>query len=129
MESVPLDFASLAELAGRIGYTPRRELHCHPSVSRLLMLTLPEADPEFPFTGSIGALAGIPVTEKPDFEPGAWEIREDGEVTASGRVDVPPWIAAPVRLDVTFPPVADRLRLRAWLPLAPPAPFMLSGIC
>lgn len=123
----PLDFAALAVLAGRIGYVPRRELHCHSSVARLLMLTLPEAEPEFPFTGAIGSLTGIPVIEAPDFEPGTWEIREDGEVTASGHLEVPSWVTAPVAFDVAFPRAADRLRW--WLPLAPPAPFTVSGIC
>jgi hypothetical protein len=128
-EGAPLDLAALAalaDLADRIGYVPRRELHCHPSVGRLLMLTLPEAEPEPPFTGSVGALTGIPVTVKPDFEPGAWEIREDDEVTASGHIDVPPWVTAPAEFDVTFPRMIDRSH--SWFPYAPPPPFRLSGI-
>jgi hypothetical protein len=121
-----LGLADLTELAGRIGYVPRRELVCHPDVARLLMLTLPDAEPEFPFTGSIGALTGIPVIGNPDFEPGTWELREDGEVTASGHVEVPPWVTAPVTLDVTFPRMIDRSH--PWFPCVPPASFALGGV-
>lgn len=122
----PLDFAALAELADRIGHVPRRELHCHPDVARWLMLTLPEAEPKFPFAGAIGSLTGVPVTEDPDFEPGAWELREDSEVTAVGRIQVPPWVTAPVKLDVTLPRMIDRYH--PWFPCVPPAPLSVSSV-
>lgn len=125
-EGGPLDFAALAELAGRIGYVPRRELHCHPDVARWLMLTLPEAEPESPFTGAIGALTGVPVTEQADFESGAWELREDGEVTSSGRMQVPPWVTEPIELDVAFPRMIDRSH--SWFPCVTPGPFAFGGI-
>lgn len=124
-EGAPLNLAALAELADRIGYMPRRELHCHPDVARRLMLTLPEAKPQFPFTGSIGALTGVSVIENPDFEPGAWEIREDGEVTASGYLEVPPWVTAPVVFDVALPRMIDRYH--PWFTYVPPSPFISTG--
>lgn len=100
---ISVDFTDVAELAERFGRVLRRELRCHPDVAKWLMLTLPEAQPEFPFTGAIGSLTGVPVIEQPDFEPGAWEILEDGEVTASGRIDVPSLVTEPVTFDVEFP--------------------------
>ena len=116
----------LAELADRIGYVPRRELHCHPDVARWLMLTLPEAEPEFPFAGSIGALTGVPVTEKPEFEPGTWELREDGEVTAAGHLEVLSWVTAPVAFDVTLPRMTDRYH--PWFPCVAPSTLPISAV-
>jgi hypothetical protein len=124
-EGGPLDLAALAELADRIGCVPRREFRCHPSVSRLLMLTLPEAEPGFPFTGSIGALTGIPVIENADFEPGAWELREDGEVTASGRIEVPAFVAPVDLTPMSFPRVIDRTH--PWFPYVPPSLLSISS--
>jgi len=123
------DFKALAELVERIGPVPRRELRCHPHVAKWLILTLPEAQPEFPFAGGIGSMTGIPVIEHADFEPGEWELREDGEVTAVGRIKVPSWVTAPIELDVTFPRVVDRPRLDLWFPIASPVPMaLLSSI-
>ena len=129
-ESGPLDLAALAELADCIGRVPRRELHCHRDVRLWLALTLPELEPQFPFTGSTGTLTGVPVIEREDFEPGTWEIREDGEVTANGHVEVPSWVTAPVDFKFSpFPRMTDRPGLNPGFRVMFPVPFSLSTIC
>lgn len=55
-----------------------RELHCHPDVAEQLREAIPEAGPQFP--GSVSHLTAIPVIEKPELDPGCWELREDGIV-------------------------------------------------
>jgi hypothetical protein len=121
------DFTRLAELVGRIGRVPRRELRCHPDVARWLLLTLPEAEPGFPFTGAIGSLTGVPVVENADYQPGEWKLYEDGEAKACGRIRVPPWVTEPVKFDVAFPRMINRSH--AWFPVASPAPMAgLSSI-
>ncbi len=124
-----LDLAALTELAGRIGHVPRRELRCHPDVSRWLMLTLPEAKPEFPFTGAVGSLTGVPVIENDGYQPGEWELYEDGEAKASGRIRVPSWVTEPIKLEFAAPSAIERLWLRGYLPAASPVPMAgLSSI-
>jgi len=81
-----MDFASLARLVERFPKPKRRELHCHPSVVAYLRMTLPEAEPEPPWSGAIGSLTGIPIMEKPELEPCAWEFYEDGEMVDSGTL-------------------------------------------
>lgn len=94
------ELKTLAELLGNREPLKLRELHCHPGVANWLMLTSkPAPEPDFLLTGRIGALTGIPVFEEPEFEDGAWELREDGEVVKSGHVDVP-YLAR--RIKVTF---------------------------
>jgi hypothetical protein len=94
------------------------------------MLTLPEAEPEFPFAGAVGSLTGIPVIKQADFEPGVWELFEDGEVKACGRIRVPPWVTEPIKLDVEFSPAADRLWRHSLFPITSPVPMAgLSSIC
>lgn len=61
-----------------------RALHCHPRVAEHLHAISVEAKPEFP--GAIGSLTGVPVIEHDDMQPGAWELREDGQVVSSGRL-------------------------------------------
>ena len=80
----PLTIPAIAELLSQLPKPKLRELHCHPRVTRHLRTTSAEAEPGFP--GAIGTLTGIPVIEHDDMKPGAWELREDGDVVASGRL-------------------------------------------
>lgn len=126
-----LTYAELADLMAQFPTPVRRELRCHPDVARWLMLTLPDAaEPEFPFTGAIGAITGIPVTERADFEPGEWELREDGKVKASGHIDVPPWVTRPVEFDIEPPSfsVISRVWPYGSFPVNRPM-TLLSSIC
>lgn len=126
-ESGTPDFTALTELADRIGRVPRRELHCHRDVRLWLTLTVPELEPQFPFTGS--ALTGVPVIEREDFEPGTWEIREDGEVTASGHIEVPSWVTAPIDLKFSpLPHMADHPWLNPGFRVMAPVPFSFASV-
>lgn len=78
------DYASIAEAMRNLPRMPLRELHCHPAVAASLRLAAPEAGPQFPWSGAIGSLTGIPVIEKPEMMPGAWEIRENGILVSFG---------------------------------------------
>ena len=125
-------YAGIADLMAEYPAPVRRELRCHPHVARWLGFTLREARPEVPFTGAIGSLSGIPVFEAEDFEPGAWELREDGDIKVSGHIEVPAWfikLLEPVPFDISIPPVFERRRMDYWFPIAPPVPMAFSGIC
>lgn len=100
------------------GWQPPKltELHCHPDVANWLMLTTAEAKPQFPFTGEIGALTGIPVFEEPEFADGAWELRRDGIVIDSGHVDVP-YLARKIKMEFREPDLGAFRRhyLNGWI--------------
>ena len=83
----PSDVAKAMEEVAKLRLK-RQELHCHPRVTEhLRAISNAAPEPEFPLmTGSIGSLAGMPVIEHDDMEPGAWELREDGEIVGSGRL-------------------------------------------
>lgn len=79
----PSDVAKAMEEVAKLRLA-RQELHCHPRVTEHLRATSTETEPAFP--GTIGSLTGIPVIEHDDMQPGAWELREDGEVVSSGKL-------------------------------------------
>lgn len=109
-----MDYQSVADLLGQFPKPKPCALHCHPDVANWLRLTTPEAKPEFPFTGSIGALTGIPVFEEPEFDDGNWELREDGLVHSSGHIDVP-YLYRRIKIEFREPPSFSMLRhLRGW---------------
>jgi hypothetical protein len=97
-----LTLKGIADLLGNWQPPKLVELHCHPDVANWLRLTAPEAKQEFPFTGSIGVLTGIPVFEEPEFDDGNWELREDGLAVSSGHVDVP-YLARRIKLEFREP--------------------------
>ena len=103
------ELKAIADLLGNWEPPKLTELHCHPDVSNWLMLTTPEAKPEFPWSGAIGSLTGIPVFEEPEFEDGAWELRQDGKVVSSGHVDVP-YLARRIKLEFHEPLAWPRFR-------------------
>lgn len=90
------DLKAIADLLRSWEPPKLKELHCHPDVANWLMLTSAEPGPQFP--GQIGSLTGIPVFEEPEFEDGAWELREDGLVVTSGHVDVP-YLARKIKIE------------------------------
>jgi len=83
----PLTLGQIADAMNKFAAHSRpvlRELHCHTRVVSHLRAISVEAEP-LPL-GAIGGLAGIPVIEHDDMEPGAWEIRENGQAVASGKL-------------------------------------------
>lgn len=83
-EVAALTVSEIAELAVTWPEPKLRELHCHPRVTAHLLAVSSEAEPGPP--GAVGSLTGIPVIEHGDMPPGAWELRENGEVVSSGRL-------------------------------------------
>jgi hypothetical protein len=79
-------YAGIAAMMAQFPRPVQRELHCAPDVVEALHLTLPEAEPEFPWSGAIGSITGIPVIEKPEFMPGVWQLLEDGKMTDFGVI-------------------------------------------
>ena len=107
---------------------PRYELRCGPGVIMWLRLTTPEAEPAPPWSGAISALTGVPVIESPELGRGDWEIRKDGEIDASGHIDVPEFVTRPIELPPRdFPDFTSR-----WLAagvVTPPSPLtIVTGI-
>jgi hypothetical protein len=77
------------DIARTMAALPRpkqRELHCHADVVEALRDALPDAEPEFPWSGAVGSATGIPVIEEPEFMPGVWELREDGKMVSFGVI-------------------------------------------
>lgn len=73
-----LDLAAIAAALNDLPRIPLRELRCHPDVTARLRASLPETDPPAP--DSLDHLFGIPIIEKPELDPGCWELREDNQV-------------------------------------------------
>jgi hypothetical protein len=118
----------LTELLGDLKPPKRAELHCHRRVVNWLRLTSREA--ELP-DGAIGGLTGVLVVEDADMEPGAWERRQDGEVTASGNIGMP-WLdvlAEPLKIE--FRPYdlgALRRSYAGHWPISPQGAVVMPGI-
>jgi hypothetical protein len=76
------DFKAFVDFANRLPRIKRTELHCHPGVVIALREAAPPAEypPWKPLMGTIELIV------KADMEPGAWELREDGEVIKSGKL-------------------------------------------
>jgi hypothetical protein len=111
----------LAALLGDITPPPRYELHCGPGVITWLRLTTPDAEPEPPWSSAIAGLTGIPMTEVPELARGEWQILRDGDVTASGRIEIPDFVTRPVELaPIGLPAFTDRLGWRMAAMVMPP---------
>lgn len=122
-------FDAMADLARQVPRLPRRELRCGPGVIMRLRLTMPEAEPSPPWSGTVGNLTGIPVIESPGLGRGDWEIIEDGEVTASGHIEVPEFVTRPIELPaVVVPGLTSRLACSAMLCSVPLSPFTITGV-
>jgi hypothetical protein len=80
-----VNYDELASLVSSMPRIPKREMWCHPVV----VMQLREETWWQPFSRSglwrMYDLLACPVYEDPSMDFGAWEIREDGEVTASGN--------------------------------------------
>jgi hypothetical protein len=76
------DFSEFVRFANSLPRVKRTELHCHPGVVIALRQAAPpeEYPPWKPPMGTIDLIVSA------DMEPGAWEIREDGEVIKSGKL-------------------------------------------
>lgn len=82
----PITLAEIAAYFEAVPRPKRYELHCHPDVAIALYAVSAPAEPEFPWSGAIGSLTGVPVIKKPDLERGRWELYEDGELIKSGML-------------------------------------------
>jgi hypothetical protein len=82
-----VNYDELAAFAESVPRVPKRELWCHPLVAMALRQETPYRV-HSPF-GAWYELNSIPVFEDPAMGVGAWEVREDGEVTQSGNIEWP----------------------------------------
>lgn len=124
MTDGPLDLAALAHLLAGVTPPPRRELLCGPGVIMWLRMTTPEADPSFPWSQT-PPFTGIPLIRAPELGRGEWELRENDEVAASGRLDLPePPDFTSIPLPVSFAPPPG-LPPGAFLR---PVPIVLGGV-
>lgn len=76
------DFKAFVDFANRLPRIKRTELHCHPGV----VIALREAGPPEAYPPWRPPMGTIELIVNADMEPGAWEIREDGEVIQSGKL-------------------------------------------
>jgi hypothetical protein len=85
-QSEPPTFAEFVAYANSLPRIKRTELHCHPDVAPMLLEAAP-AQPYEPWKPDLCARIGtIDLIVNADMQPGEWEIRENGEVTKSGRL-------------------------------------------
>jgi hypothetical protein len=125
------DLQALQDLISSITPLPRYEVRCGPAVITWLRLWLaaPEADAEAgpPWPGSSACLTGMEMITDPELARGEWKILRDGEVTASGRMEIPEFVGKPIEFRVpAFPDVTDRMRWR--IGLMPPLPLPAIGL-
>lgn len=82
-----LTYDELAAFMEKMPRIPRYELHCGSDVQRWLQrFGAATVGLAFPYFEVPSMLGGIPVYPEPDFEPGRWEIRQDGEVIKEGKL-------------------------------------------
>lgn len=132
------DLAVLADLLAGMTPLPRYELRCGPGVIWWLRLWLaaPEADAEArpPWPESIGRLTGLPMIDDPELARGEWKILRNGDVTASGRMEIPEFVDKPIEIRFSLydlPRVADRLdwRMSAMISRPPSFPGLIGSAC
>lgn len=86
-----MDYNELAEFAQNMPRIPRREMRCHPLVLTALRsgFSVQELASKLGYLGLPNNLMTMNVFEVPVMDPGAWEILEDGEITATGNCITP----------------------------------------
>lgn len=82
-----MNYDDLASLVSHFPRIPRRELRCHPFVIMQLREEAQWVTSHHTPLWKAYDLLACPVYEDPSMDMGAWEIRENGVVTASGNTE------------------------------------------